>query len=63
MGILNVLFVEPILCAVLVSSEIELQTHFYRSQDILFIGCDISSEVHVVSLHLRHVSLGFNVNQ
>ena len=34
---------------------------FLRSKDVLFIGCDIQSEVIVVWLHLKHVSLGLNI--
>ena len=37
----------------------ELQTYF--SQDVLFINLNIKSEVMVVCLHLKHISLGFNI--
>ena len=38
---------------------LKFQTLF--SQNILFICCDIWSEIIVICLHLKHVSLGFNI--
>ena len=39
---------------------LKLQTHF--SQNILFIYCNIFSEIMVICLGLKHVSLGFKMH-
>ena len=39
---------------------LKLQTNF--AQNILFICCNFFSEIMVICLHLKHVSIGFNMH-